>query len=94
MWLLSRYVSMELGTPVACLLAAKRALVQVLAPITDALEAQEDWSALSKGAGLVAEHVLKPLFALLRDSAARSHHGQVVGQQPPEQCPEGSRAEA
>ena len=65
-----------------------------LAPITDALEARGDWSALSKGAGLVAEHVLKPLFALLRDSAARSHHGQLVGQQPPERCPEGSRAEA
>ena len=68
--------------------------MQVLGPVMEQLESHKDWSMLSQDAGKVAEEVLKPLFRLLRHSAAHSRHGQIVPK-PPEaigrvQCQPGS----
>ena len=52
--------------------------MQVLVPIMDDLDDTKDWSMLSQDAGMIAEHVLKPLFSLLRNSSASGKHGQIV----------------
>ena len=52
--------------------------LQALDPVLQELHAVSNWEALSPSAGMIAEQVLKPLFALLQQAANTSSHGQIL----------------